>query len=781
MSSCCAPAKEAEEQPLLSSANLPRYSKQKVQDQVLKFDATQSDQDAADIVIAFGWDEEHDSPMMDSQSADMKQALRYDMLQRITRSGLPFTTMKSADKDQVFVLIGNVPEERLMEAAETMKLEVRLKKSWRVPYARFLMERKNDYVMDNVNEQRMFSSRDRQTLIMYILTEGDCETIDEMVVSTTLARTWLEKYGTIKYPTCGLNLDGYAWDGTIDGYFGMHSNIRRVELFSEWVYAPFRKQPLEKICEYLNSKTAIYFAFIGYYSSWLVISAIIGIVVTVYEYLSKHGNDSVCGAAFAVYMALWGTLFLEFWKRYNSELAYRWSTLNLNQEAHERAQFKRGCADVTEQGFYSASGVFVPYSEEALKPDKGLYGRLCSVEGAHWDFFDRINNSTEDIDASTTQELDQMAPSKVPVMDSSTQSNRICRNSGFALLAICILFVALVSFYIMRIILSKAIPSVGSLAGSFIQSGCIVLFNWIYCKIAVCMVDYENHRTDFEWEDALIQRVFVFQFINSYFALFYTAFFKGKTGFIHWLTGHPDHCLGKGGVEISCMDSLSHLLLSTLLIVQILSTLNEAALPWVLYKLQVWAEQAKWKRQGNLGELKLGEVDIQSKLTPNDPRDTFNDYNKMVLQFGYVTMFAAAFPCGALCALINNLIEMRTDAWKRLRAMQRPAPTARAENIGKWMDILQLMSIISIMSNIGVLCFTGEYFTKVQLQLTAEETVWLFIGIEHVVIVIKLIVMLAIPDVPVWVEKRAAHDAYMNFTRDDIIEKQRWERDLTAK
>jgi len=217
-----------------------------------------------------------------------------------------------------------------------------------------------------------------------------------------------------------------------------------------------------------------------------------------------------------------------------------------------------------------------------------------------------------------------------------------------------------------------------------------------------------------------------------------------------------------------------------LLIVQIMSTLNEAALPYVLYKINVWADEAKWRADGNTGPLNLGKVDVQSKLTPNDPRDTFNDYNKMVIQFGYVTMFASAFPLGSLCALANNLLEMRTDAWKRLKAMQRPAPTQRGEDIGKWMDILQLMSIISICTNIAVLCFTGTHFTQVQLGLGKTETVWLFLGIEHTVIVIKLIFMLAIPDVPKWVDKHTAHDAYMAAVREDIIEKQLWKNNGKA-
>jgi len=36
----------------------------------------------------------------------------------------------------------------------------------------------------------------------------------------------------------------------------------------------------------------------------------------------------------------------------------------------------------------------------------------------------------------------------------------------------------------------------------------------------------------------------------------------------------------------------------------------------------------------------------------------------MVIQFGYCTLFVAAFPLAPLLAFINNAIEIRVDAWK---------------------------------------------------------------------------------------------------------------------
>jgi hypothetical protein len=42
------------------------------------------------------------------------------------------------------------------------------------------------------------------------------------------------------------------------------------------------------------------------------------------------------------------------------------------------------------------------------------------------------------------------------------------------------------------------------------------------------------------------------------------------------------------------------------------------------------------------------------------------------LQFGFVTLFVAAFPLAPLCALLNNIIEIRADADKFVTLLRRP-------------------------------------------------------------------------------------------------------------
>ena len=52
-----------------------------------------------------------------------------------------------------------------------------------------------------------------------------------------------------------------------------------------------------------------------------------------------------------------------------------------------------------------------------------------------------------------------------------------------------------------------------------------------------------------------------------------------------------------------------------------------------------------------------------------------------VIQYGFVTIFVAAFPLAPFFALLNNIIEIRLDAFKFVTVYRRP-PAYRAQDIG---------------------------------------------------------------------------------------------------
>lgn len=81
----------------------------------------------------------------------------------------------------------------------------------------------------------------------------------------------------------------------------------------------------------------------------------------------------------------------------------------------------------------------------------------------------------------------------------------------------------------------------------------------------------------------------------------------------------------------------------------------------------------------------MTEAEYESKLEQYDHLEGFEDYNEMVfyyplctlgltaglqvIQFGFIALFAPAFPLVSLMGLVNNVIEIRSDSNKLCRCL----------------------------------------------------------------------------------------------------------------
>lgn len=74
-------------------------------------------------------------------------------------------------------------------------------------------------------------------------------------------------------------------------------------------------------------------------------------------------------------------------------------------------------------------------------------------------------------------------------------------------------------------------------------------------------------------------------------------------------------------------------------------------------------------------------------------------FPSLVLQFGFTTIFVAAFPLAPLLALLNNIIEIRLDAYKFVTQWRRPL-ASRAKDIGKLDLGVFLKDIIHVVDKI---------------------------------------------------------------------------------
>ena len=106
--------------------------------------------------------------------------------------------------------------------------------------------------------------------------------------------------------------------------------------------------------------------------------------------------------------------------------------------------------------------------------------------------------------------------------------------------------------------------------------------------------------------------------------------------------------------------------------------------------------------------------------------DVSGDYREMVIQYGeldkypqphrphwltglgYLSMFSVTWPLAACCFLINNWVELRSDAVKIAIGSRRPIPW-RADSIGPWLTALGFLSWLgSVTSSAIVFLCSGS-------------------------------------------------------------------------
>jgi hypothetical protein len=66
-----------------------------------------------------------------------------------------------------------------------------------------------------------------------------------------------------------------------------------------------------------------------------------------------------------------------------------------------------------------------------------------------------------------------------------------------------------------------------------------------------------------------------------------------------------------------------------------------------------------------------------------------------VVQFGYLVLFAPAYPLAPFLAFVNNILEIRFGGYKMCHGFQRPQWKQRA-NIGSWLGMLSVLGLMSL-------------------------------------------------------------------------------------
>lgn len=133
-----------------------------------------------------------------------------------------------------------------------------------------------------------------------------------------------------------------------------------------------------------------------------------------------------------------------------------------------------------------------------------------------------------------------------------------------------------------------------------------------------------------------------------------------------------------------------------------------------------------------------------------------------------MTLFAASFPLASLFAMMNNILEIRSDAWLLCRAHQRPIWKTQ-EDIGSWASVIFFISIINTVVNAAITAFVGAQLDDTNGTFTTRirrADLWMIaVLIEHCVLACKFLVKVILPEEPEWV---ATAKAAVEYRQDQI-------------
>ncbi|XP_043246594.1 anoctamin-5-like isoform X2 [Amphibalanus amphitrite] len=496
-------------------------------------------------------------------------------------------------------------------------------------------------------------------------------------------------------------------------------NDRRL-LYLEWgrPKAALKKQPLWLVRKYFGDKVGLYFAWLGFYTGMLVPAALVGVFVffiglfmmnndvnynpsveicksdivmcplchKLCEYTNLSEScffsevtylfDNPATVFFSIFMAFWATMFLEFWKRRQAVIAWEWDLSNYEDEEDARPEFEAQATSF------------------------------------------RINPVTKEEEAYMTM---------------SSRFWRRMASGTIIIFMLSLVIAAVFGVIVYRLAVMtlfqqtgdvfwlKSAKIVTSITAATLNLIIIMIMNQFYRKVAIWLTNLENPRTQTEYEDSFTFKMFSFQFVNYYSSLVYIAFFKNRFYTYPGQEDYDKNMLKRTQADVcdpaGCLFELCIQLAIIMIGKQVLSNFIEILLP----KIMNW-----WRARASLNKVE-GTKELYTRweqdhdLQGLGTLSLFEEYLEMVIQYGFVTLFVAAFPLAPLFALINNVVEIRLDAYKYVTQTRRPL-AQRVQDIGAWYGILRGITYLAVMFNALVIAFTSDFIPRLVYWYQYSET-----------------------------------------------------------
>ncbi|KFH63690.1 hypothetical protein MVEG_10383 [Podila verticillata NRRL 6337] len=489
------------------------------------------------------------------------------------------------------------------------------------------------------------------------------------------------------------------------------------------------QRDLSQVRDHFGEKVAYYFEFLQFYFQWLTIPTVIGVLVYLF--------GSSYSIAFGFFVILWSIVYIECWSRRERELALWWGVKNVSKTEMRRPSFKGETLAVD-----PITGELTPF----FSPWKRWLRTLAGI----------------------------------PVMVVGTLILTAVITMVFAL------EVFLTEYYdgYMKDYLVYVPTVLYTIAIPYVSDICLA--------VSKKLVNYENYETHASYDYHLVQKVFIFNALNSYLSILLTAYIYIPFG-ADIILFMQQYGLPFASTAID-PHTLRERLMAFMISDQLWGFLTETIYPWITRRMKASAVKIqkevseKLHHHDHEGHSLLGShngktpsIELSSAAYLGQDLDEVyqflkrvqdqvdlpeydvnEDYSEMVIQFGYVSLFSVIWPLTGLCAFINNWVEQRSDAAKISYNTRRPIPS-RTDTIGPWIDNLHHLTWFSSLTNASILFLFHGCMEDSEIKgshLSLGILLICMLSSEHTYLLLRKLVGLVLDALPTEVELKAKKKDY---------------------
>ncbi len=107
-----------------------------------------------------------------------------------------------------------------------------------------------------------------------------------------------------------------------------------------------------------------------------------------------------------------------------------------------------------------------------------------------------------------------------------------------------------------------------------------------------------------------------------------------------------------------------------------------------------------------------------------DPlQNSIQNYASIAIVYGFMAMFVTALPIAPFFTMINNYVKVKVETIQMFNLFQRTVPVCE-EDIGVWDTIFMILTVVAVVTNAGLICFTMSVLADANVNITSAGQLW---------------------------------------------------------